>query len=228
MYYNNKVSLSASAKNEDINVENALQHFIGDKEDVVVDYGHVADRILDGKLDLSISTASNQSLMSKSSNISGDNVNIKSGIMTNIISSNMNATDTINMDAGVGLNVVGLPDKIGANESINISIGKKDDQYEFGISGGLGVDISNPNKSNITATNGISGKAEYILDINSEIGDNNIKSHTMLWDTPVISGNILSNGASGNVDFNLNAKYNNDSKLLNINNTNIQLPQGAF
>jgi hypothetical protein len=74
----------------------------------------------------------------------------------------------------------------------------------------------------------MTGKAEYILDINSDIGENNIKSHTMLWDTPVISTSILNKGVSGDIDFNLNVKYNDDSKLLKINHIDIQLPQGAF
>jgi hypothetical protein len=157
-----------------------------------------------------------------------DNINIKSGIMTNIISSNIEANDTINIDAGLGLNIIGLPDKIGANEKIDINFGKTENEYQFGIGGNLGLDIDGPNRASITAENGVSGKAEYILGLNSDLDAGGFESHIFPWNTPVISGNILPNGADGDVDFHLNIKYNDDSKLLQINNINIQLPQGVF
>ena len=85
--------------------------------------------------------------------------------------------------------------------------------------------MSGPNRSSITAGNGVTGNAEFILNANSNMDTSWFQSN-YLSSPIVVEADLLPNGAIGNTDIDLNIKVDLDSKNLQVNNNiNIQLPK---
>jgi hypothetical protein len=106
-------------------------------------------------------------LTSKSSNISGENVNVSSDLTVDMVNSNIVAENNVNVDTAM-LNMVGLFEQIGVEGEVEIGVTKVNDEYKLVLTVSGGAHASTATSS-ITAGNEVGGNTLVIISLNGDI-----------------------------------------------------------